>query len=48
MPVIKQTSSLYRSSKRGKKTSQGMGKNTKYSTRAGSKRFKKKSRGQGK
>ena len=48
MAVIKQTSGLYRANKRGKKTSQGMGKNTKYSTRTGSKRFKKKSRGQGK
>jgi hypothetical protein len=48
MAVIKQTTGSYRFGKRGKKTSQGMGKNTKYSTRAGSKRFKKKSRGQGK
>tara|TARA_A100001391_G_scaffold187739_1_gene157888 strand:+ start:2849 stop:2998 length:150 start_codon:yes stop_codon:yes gene_type:complete len=30
-----------------KKTRQGMGRGTKYSTRVGSKRFKKKYRGQG-
>ena len=33
---------------KGKKTRQGYGRGTKYSTRAGSKRFKKKRRGQGK
>ena len=31
-----------------KKTSQGNGRGTKFSTRVGSKRFKKRSRGQGK
>ena len=34
--------------RRGKKTRQGMGRNTKYSTKVASKRFKKKARGQGK
>ena len=33
---------------KGKKTRQGHGRGTKYSTRVGSKRFKKKRRGQGK
>ena len=33
---------------KGKKTRQGYGRGTKYSTRVGSKRFKKKRRGQGK
>ena len=32
---------------KGKKTRQGFGRGTKYSTRVGSKRFKKKRRGQG-
>ena len=39
---------LYKASQRGKKTRQGLGRNTKYSTRVASKRFKKKTRGQGK
>ena len=39
---------LYRPRQRGKKTRQGLGRNTKYSTRVASKRFKKRSRGQGK
>ena len=34
--------------KRRKKTRQGNGRGTKFSTRVGSKRFKKKTRGQGK
>ena len=34
--------------KKGKKTRQGYGRGTKYSTRVNSKRFKKKRRGQGK
>ncbi len=34
--------------KRRKKTRQGYGRGTKFSTRVGSKRFKKKRRGQGK
>tara|TARA_Y100000287_G_C13923868_1_gene211403 strand:- start:33 stop:182 length:150 start_codon:yes stop_codon:yes gene_type:complete len=33
---------------KGKKTRQGHGRGTKYNTRVGSKRFKKKRRGQGK
>ena len=33
--------------KGGKKTRQGLGRRTKFSTRVGSKRFKKKPRGQG-
>jgi len=39
---------LYRKRQSGKKTRQGLGRNTKYSTRIASKRFKKKNRGQGK
>ena len=39
---------LYKPASRGKKTRQGLGRNTKFSTRLGSKRFKKKYRGQGK
>ena len=39
---------LYKPQKRGKKTRQGLGRATKFSTRVGSKRFKKKNRGQGK
>ena len=42
------TSGLYKPQKRGKRTRQGLGRGTKFSTRAGSKRFKKKYRGQGK
>ena len=38
---------LYKPASRGKKTRQGLGRNTKFSTRLGSKRFKKKNRGQG-
>ncbi len=38
---------LYKPASRGKKTRQGLGRNTKFSTRLGSKRFKKKYRGQG-
>ena len=34
--------------KNNKKTRQGLGRNTKFSTKVGSKRFKKKYRGQGK
>ena len=37
-----------KSTKKGKKTRQGHGRGTKYSTRVNSKRFKKKRRGQGK
>ena len=37
----------YSARRRGKKTRQGAGRNTKYSTRVASKRFKKKTRGQG-
>ncbi len=37
---------LYKPASRGKKTRQGLGRNTKFSTRLGSKRFKKKYRGQ--
>ena len=48
MAVIKQTSGLYRVKRAGKKTRQGLGRSTKYSTRVASKRFKKKNRGQGK
>ena len=48
MAVIKQTSGLYKVKRAGKKTRQGLGRNTKFSTRVASKRFKKKSRGQGK
>ena len=40
--------SLYKPQKREKKTRQGLGRSTKFSTRVGSKRFKKKHRGQGK
>ena len=39
---------LYREASRGKRTRQGLGRNTKFSTRVASKRFKKKYRGQGK
>ena len=39
---------LYKPQKRGKKTRQGLGRATKFNTRVGSKRFKKKNRGQGK
>jgi hypothetical protein len=39
---------LYKEASRGKKTRQGLGRNTKFSTRVASKRFKKKYRGQGK
>ena len=42
------TSGLYKPQKRGKKTRQGLGRGTKFSTKVGSKRFKKKYRGQGK
>jgi len=38
----------YRRRKSGKKTRQGAGRGTKFSTRVNSKRFKKKYRGQGK
>jgi hypothetical protein len=38
----------YSAQSRGKKTRQGLGRNTKFSTRVASKRFKKKTRGQGK
>jgi len=40
--------SLYTPQKRGKKTRQGLGRGSKFSTKVGSKRFKKKYRGQGK
>ena len=49
--MAKRTSSLFRdssSNQKRKKTRQGLGRGTKFSTRAGSKRFKKKYRGQGK
>ena len=39
---------LYKQRQRGKRTRQGLGRGTKFSTRVGSKRFKKKYRGQGK
>ena len=39
---------LYTPQKRGKKTRQGAGRGTKFSTKVNSKRFKKKYRGQGK
>jgi hypothetical protein len=39
---------LYKPASRGKKTRQGLGRNTKFSTKVASKRFKKKYRGQGK
>ena len=48
MAVIKQTTGLYKVQRAGKKTRQGLGRSTKYSTRVASKRFKKKNRGQGK
>ena len=38
----------YRKRKSGKKTRQGSGRGTKFSTKVNSKRFKKKYRGQGK
>ena len=38
----------YRKRKSGKKTRQGLGRGTKFSTKVNSKRFKKKYRGQGK
>ena len=41
-------SGIFVSNRRRKKTRQGNGRGTKFSTRAGSKRFKKKKRGQGK
>jgi len=41
-------SGTYRRRKTGKKTRQGAGRGTKFSTRTNSKRFKKKYRGQGK
>jgi|TARA_R100001163_G_scaffold42067_1_gene31807 hypothetical protein len=41
-------SGTYVRRKRGKKTRQGLGRGTKFSTKVGSKRFKKKYRGQGK
>ena len=41
-------SGIFVSNRRRKKTKQGNGRGTKFSTRAGSKRFKKRSRGQGK
>jgi len=44
----KLTGGTYTSQKRGKKTRQGAGRGTKFSTRTNSKRFKKKYRGQGK
>jgi len=39
---------LYTPTGSGKKTRQGLGRNTKFGTRVASKRFKKKYRGQGK
>ena len=39
---------LYKQRQRGKRTRQGLGRGTKFSTRVGSKRFKKKYIGQGK
>lgn len=39
---------MYRERRQRKKTRQGNGRGTKYSTRTNSKRFKKKRRGQGK
>ena len=39
---------LYKQRQRGNRTRQGLGRNTKFSTRVASKRFKKKTRGQGK
>ena len=41
-------SGTYRKRKSGKKTRQGLGRGTKFSTKVNSKRFKKKYRGQGK
>ena len=41
-------SGAYVRRKRGKKTRQGLGRGTKFNTKVGSKRFKKKYRGQGK
>ena len=41
-------SGIFVSNRRRKKTRQGNGRGTKFSTRVGSKRFKKKKRGQGK
>ena len=38
---------IYSADRHRKKTRQGNGRGTKFSTRAGSKRFKKKKRGQG-
>ena len=38
---------MYRRRQRGKKTAQGQGKGSKFSTRQGSKRFRKPNRGQG-
>ncbi len=46
--MAKMVGGLYTPQKRGKKTRQGLGRSTKFSTRVGSKRFKKKYRGQGK
>ena len=48
MAELRQTTRLYKVKGAGKKTRQGLGRNTKYSTRVASKRFKKKTRGQGK
>ena len=39
---------LYKQRQRGKRTRQGLGRNTKFSNRVASKRIKKKPRGQGK
>tara|TARA_A100001011_G_scaffold387364_1_gene464999 strand:+ start:150 stop:299 length:150 start_codon:yes stop_codon:yes gene_type:complete len=48
MPKQKASFIDLRSKSKGKKTRQGHGRCTKYNTRVGSKRFKKKRRGQGK
>jgi hypothetical protein len=48
MPRQKASFIDLRPKSKGKKTRQGYGRGTKYSTRVNSKRFKKKRRGQGK
>ncbi len=45
--MAKMVGGLYTPQKRGKKTRQGLGRGSKFNTRVGSKRFKKKYRGQG-
>ena len=46
--AARQVAGLYSPRKKGKKTRQGLGRGTKFNNTTGSKRFKKKYRGQGK